>query len=124
MEELIEQATDENDVFGPFIRERHYDLIGLDGNIVLPSLWEQSVEPGWSLRMRMRKDAEDAKRELEAAMERKIRDEAKARAEEEERRASGKDKLPIRFKDAVGRKFNFPFHACNTWPVSHRIIIH
>ncbi|KAL8816857.1 MAG: hypothetical protein Q9223_004209 [Gallowayella weberi] len=24
-------------------------------------------------------------------------------------------KKPIRFKDAVGRKFSFPFHLCNTW---------
>ncbi|KAL9607997.1 MAG: hypothetical protein Q9167_007144 [Letrouitia subvulpina] len=27
-------------------------------------------------------------------------------------------KKPIRFKDAVGRKFSFPFHLCNTWEVS------
>ena len=26
-------------------------------------------------------------------------------------------KKPIKFKDAVGRKFNFPFHLCNTWMV-------
>ena len=28
-------------------------------------------------------------------------------------------KKPIKFKDAVGRKFSFPFHLCNTWMVSH-----
>ena len=28
-----------------------------------------------------------------------------------------KKKEPIKFKDAVGRKFNFPFHLCNTWMV-------
>jgi hypothetical protein len=27
-------------------------------------------------------------------------------------------KAPIRFEDAVGRKFNFPFHLCATWSVS------
>lgn len=27
-------------------------------------------------------------------------------------------KKPIKFKDAVGRKFSFPFHLCNTWIVS------
>lgn len=27
-------------------------------------------------------------------------------------------KKPIRFKDAVGRKFSFPFHLCSTWEVS------
>lgn len=26
-------------------------------------------------------------------------------------------KKPIKFKDAVGRKFSFPFHLCNTWMV-------
>ena len=28
-------------------------------------------------------------------------------------------KKPIKFKDAVGRKFSFPFHLCNTWMVCH-----
>ena len=27
-------------------------------------------------------------------------------------------KKPIKFKDAVGRKFSFPFHLCATWEVS------
>lgn len=26
-------------------------------------------------------------------------------------------KLPIRFKDAIGRKYGFPFHKCATWEV-------
>lgn len=26
-------------------------------------------------------------------------------------------KLPIKFKDAVGRKFSFPWHLCKTWKV-------
>ena len=26
---------------------------------------------------------------------------------------------PIKFEDAVGRKFSFPFHLCSTWPVSY-----
>ena len=29
-----------------------------------------------------------------------------------------KDK-PIKFKDAIGRRFNFPFDVCNTWSVGH-----
>lgn len=28
-----------------------------------------------------------------------------------------KPKKPLKFKDAVGRKFNFPFHLCSTWQV-------
>lgn len=27
------------------------------------------------------------------------------------------EKAPIKFKDAVGRKFSFPFHLCSTWLV-------
>ena len=27
-------------------------------------------------------------------------------------------KKPIKFKDAVGRKFSFPFHLCSTWMAS------
>ena len=30
-------------------------------------------------------------------------------------------KKPIKFKDAVGRKFSFPFHLCTTWAVSTQI---
>ena len=30
---------------------------------------------------------------------------------------SEKKKEPIKFKDAVGRNFRFPFHLCNTWMV-------
>ena len=29
-----------------------------------------------------------------------------------------KKQKPILFKDAVGRKFSFPFHLCKTWNVS------
>lgn len=31
---------------------------------------------------------------------------------------TGKEVPPVRFKDAVGRKFSFPFHLCQTWTVS------
>lgn len=44
---------------------------------------------------------------------------AKKAAEEEAAKLKPSDapKAPIRFKDAVGRKFNFPFHLCKTWKV-------
>lgn len=38
--------------------------------------------------------------------------------EEAAKKKPDKDKAPIRFKDAVGRKFSFPFHLCATWEVS------
>ncbi len=31
---------------------------------------------------------------------------------------SKKEKPPIKFKDALGRTFSFPFHLCHTWQVS------
>lgn len=47
--------------------------------------------------------------------------EAKKAAEEAAAKAAKKPppekKKPIKFKDAVGRKFNFPFHLCATWQV-------
>ncbi|KAG6361238.1 hypothetical protein INS49_009462 [Diaporthe citri] len=37
------------------------------------------------------------------------------RPEEAAKKAAGDDKEPIKFKDAVGRKFNFPFNLISTW---------
>lgn len=33
------------------------------------------------------------------------------------------DQMPVRFKDAVGRKFRFPFASCKTWMVSNFITL-
>jgi hypothetical protein len=61
----------------------------------------------------------------------KVKEEAEKKADEEKRAAEeAKAKTmalsapidkrkPIYFKDAVGRKFSFPFHLCQTWAVSH-----
>lgn len=60
-------------------------------------------------------DAAEAKKEAEAAKEKAVADATPAPAAPpppEER------KKPLKFKDAVGRKFQFPFHLCNTWMVS------
>ncbi|RSM02594.1 hypothetical protein CEP52_007900 [Fusarium oligoseptatum] len=32
------------------------------------------------------------------------------------------EREPLRFKDAVGRKFSFPFHLCNTWQGMEELI--
>jgi hypothetical protein len=65
------------------------------------------------------KAAEEATKKAEE--EKKAADEAKAKAEAEAKAlATPSDKKkPIKFKDAVGRKFSFPFHLCQTWSVSH-----
>ncbi|KAJ2972156.1 hypothetical protein NUW58_g9242 [Xylaria curta] len=61
------------------------------------------------------KAAEDAKKKADDAFKKQALEEAKAKAEEANRKNLGKDKAPIRFKDAVGRKFSFPYHICQTW---------
>jgi len=53
MEELIKQAFLHVDVIGPHVQEGHYDLIGPNGEIILPSVWEKTVEPDWAITMHM-----------------------------------------------------------------------
>lgn len=53
MEELIKQAFLHVDVIGPHVHQGHYDLIGPDGEIILPQVWETMVQPDWSITMHM-----------------------------------------------------------------------
>lgn len=67
-----------------------------------------------------RKEAEEAA--AVAAAEAAAAAAEAATAEAEAKAAAAKSpppekKKPIKFKDAVGRKFSFPFHLCNTWAV-------
>jgi hypothetical protein len=53
MEDLIKQAFKHVEVTGPHVQEGHYDLIGPDGEIILPVVWEKTVQPGFQISMRM-----------------------------------------------------------------------
>lgn len=53
MEDLIKQAFLQVDVLGPHVMEGHYDLIAPGGEIILPSVWESVIEPGWAITMTM-----------------------------------------------------------------------
>lgn len=53
MEELIKQAFLHIEVIGPHVAEGHYDLIGPNGDIILPQVWETVLEPDWSITMHM-----------------------------------------------------------------------
>ncbi|KAJ4357664.1 uncharacterized protein N0V89_002240 [Didymosphaeria variabile] len=53
MEELIKQAFLHVDVIGPHVHEGHYDLVGPDGEIILPQVWETVVQPDWAITMHM-----------------------------------------------------------------------
>ncbi len=53
MEELIRQAFVHVETLGPQVLEGHYDLIGPNGEIILPRVWETTIEPDWSISMHM-----------------------------------------------------------------------
>ena len=41
------------DDIGERVALGHFDLVGPEGEIILPRVWEDSVEPGWSITMHM-----------------------------------------------------------------------
>ncbi|KAL9085504.1 MAG: hypothetical protein Q9165_007549 [Trypethelium subeluteriae] len=53
MEELICQAFEHVDIIGYHVQERHYDLMGPNGEIILPQVWETVVQPDWSITMHL-----------------------------------------------------------------------
>lgn len=53
MEDLIFQAFQHIDHLGPLVREGKYDLIGPDGGIILPQVWETYIKPDMSITMHM-----------------------------------------------------------------------
>ena len=53
MEELIKQAFLHVDVLGPHVMEGRYDLMGPDGEIILPSVWGKVIQPDMSITMAM-----------------------------------------------------------------------
>ncbi|KAI9800581.1 MAG: hypothetical protein M1833_003239 [Piccolia ochrophora] len=53
MEDLIRQAFMHVEFIGPHVAEGHYDLIGPNGEIILPQVWETMIEPDWTVVMHM-----------------------------------------------------------------------
>lgn len=53
MEELIRQASNHVGVMRPHVDDGHYDLVGSDGEIILPQLWESIVRPDTAVKMHM-----------------------------------------------------------------------
>ena len=53
MEELIKQAFLHVDIIGPHVHQGHYDLVGPDGEIILPQVWETMIQPDWNITMHM-----------------------------------------------------------------------
>jgi hypothetical protein len=53
IEDLIRQAFLHVDVLGPHVNEGHYDLVGPNGDIILPQVWETVIQPDWAVTMHM-----------------------------------------------------------------------
>ena len=53
MDDLICQAFLHVDAIGQLVQAHHYDLMGPDGEIILPQVWEAKVEPGMAVSMHM-----------------------------------------------------------------------
>lgn len=53
MEDLIKQAFQSVDVIGPQVQRGQFDLIGPNGEIILPQVWEKVVQPDWQITMVM-----------------------------------------------------------------------
>jgi len=63
MEALIKQAFAHIDVIGEHVLQQHYDLIGPDGQIILPQVWDVMVKPDWEITMNLWPMPEDKKME-------------------------------------------------------------
>jgi hypothetical protein len=61
--------------------------------------------------------AEEAARQAAKEMEERARAEAKAKAALDAEAKAAREREPIKFEDAMGRKFTFPFIYVSTWPV-------
>ena len=53
MEYLIKEAFVHVEGIGPHVAEGHYDLLGPQGEIILPHVWETVIEPDWTITMHM-----------------------------------------------------------------------
>jgi chemotaxis protein histidine kinase CheA len=80
------------------------------------------------------KDAEDAFKKAKDESDKKLADAQQAKEAEEKKKKELEEEIkknkplpdmlkePIKFKDAVGRKFSFPWHLCKTWKGMENLI--
>ncbi|KAL1392315.1 hypothetical protein HDK64DRAFT_296943 [Phyllosticta capitalensis] len=117
--DLINQAFPDRNVIGQHVREGHFDVMGPGGAIILPSVWETVIQPGWTVTMQMWPTDEVAPPpKLKPPTGDGLSDPSDSNysaPHEEASRKKEEKKAPVKFKDAVGRKFSFPWHLCNTW---------
>ena len=71
-EALIKQAFLHVDVIGQHVQEGHYDLMGPDGEIILPQVWDTMIKPDWEVSMHMWPIPETPKKEKKPKPEEEV----------------------------------------------------
>ena len=61
MEGLMEDAFAQDDVIRRQISQGQYRLMGPDGDIIIPRVWESTIQPGWEISLQMGREPEEAK---------------------------------------------------------------
>ncbi|KAF2787731.1 hypothetical protein K505DRAFT_316161 [Melanomma pulvis-pyrius CBS 109.77] len=84
---------------------------------------EEQAKEKWMLEQATKKSSDEtaAKKAAEEAAAKKAAEEIAAKKAAEESKIITQPQ-PILFKDAIGRKFKFPFHLCATWQGMHNLI--
>ena len=53
MDELIKQAFHHVPLIEIQVQNGQYDLIGPDGEVILPKVWEKTIQPDWTITMQL-----------------------------------------------------------------------
>jgi hypothetical protein len=53
MSKLINQAFEHIDALSPHVQSGHYDLVDPDGQIILPTLWDATAQPGCAVQQHL-----------------------------------------------------------------------
>ena len=54
MQTLIAESFSHIDTISPHIAEGNFDIVGPNGDIIMPGVWDLAVQPGWIVELRIR----------------------------------------------------------------------
>ena len=118
MDDLIQQAFLHVEGIGDQVQAGHFDIMGPDDEIILPRVWPELVEPGWSISMHMWPMAEELKPKEEAPPPPEPPPAPGLWGLGSNNKSKKKTpKEPVVLKDFLGRTFEFPIDHCRSWKV-------
>ena len=99
------------------VKRGHYDLLGPNGEIILPILWEFLIRPGWGITMHMWPLPAEHDPVAGSISDGGSNPDLSLYLPPD---SSWELVLlePIKLKDIIGRKFAFPYFIVKTWKVS------